>query len=287
MQLDEFKTFVTLADVKNFTKTAEMLSMSQPTVSLHIKNLEKEFGTELFRRSPKFLHITTSGELLLERAKEIIGIVERTKQEILEQSQTIKGVLKIGASYTIGEYLLPLLLRELKDQYTELEFDVLIGNTYEIVKAIQASSIDIGLIVGEYEDKEIRSVPFMEEHLCIVSTTNHTLTANGMTINELQEQSWIMREEGSGTRAILMEFFQSHGLRARSTLTIGSNQGIKEAVKNGLGLSLLPQQLVNNDENLQELKINESLISVFSYIYNPINAEQKNVKAFIKILEEV
>lgn len=107
MHYDALKTFVTLAEVKNFTKTAELLLMSQPSVSLHIKNLEKEFQTKLFQRSPKYLKITPSGEILYDRAKQMITIYEQTRQEILDQQHIIKGDLKIAASFTIGEYILP------------------------------------------------------------------------------------------------------------------------------------------------------------------------------------
>ena len=113
MHYDTLKTFITLVEVKNFTKTAEILRMSQPSVSLHIKNLETEFNTTLFRRSPKSLKITPTGEILYERAKQMITIYEQTRQDILEHHNSIKGELKIGASFTIGEYILPSLLLEL------------------------------------------------------------------------------------------------------------------------------------------------------------------------------
>ena len=126
---EALRTFVTLVEVKNFTKTAEILHMSQPSVSLHIKNLEKEFQTNLLLRSPKFLQITPTGEILYERAKQMITIYEQAKQEILEQQNTIKGELKIGASFTIGEYVLPYLLFDLHKDFPQLELEVVIGNT--------------------------------------------------------------------------------------------------------------------------------------------------------------
>ena len=129
MNHEALKTFVTLAEVKNFTKTAELLLISQPSVSLHIKNLEQEFQTQLFLRSPKFLKITPTGEILYERAKQIMTIYEQTKQDILEHHNMIKGELKIGASFTIGEYILPSLLMDLQKDYPDLELQVLIGNT--------------------------------------------------------------------------------------------------------------------------------------------------------------
>lgn len=153
MYYDALKTFVTLAEVKNFTKTAEILLMSQPSVSMHIKNLEKEFQTKLFERSPKFLKITPTGEILYDRAKQMIAIYEQTKQDILDHHHSIKGELKIGASFTIGEYILPSLLFDLQADYPELELQAVIGNTEEIVQSVRRYKVDIGLIEGQTNEK--------------------------------------------------------------------------------------------------------------------------------------
>ena len=201
---DELKTFVTLVEVKNFTKTAEKLRMSQPSVSLHIKNLEKEFQTTLFLRSPKLLKVTPTGEMLFDRAKQIITIYEQTKQDILEHHNSIKGELKIGASFTIGEYILPSLLINLQQDYPELELQVFIGNTEEIVQFVRMYQVDIGLIEGQTNEKELSVHPFMQDELFIVSSKKHILACKeDVTINDLQNQVWITREVGSGTREYL------------------------------------------------------------------------------------
>ena len=199
MNNEALKTFVTLAEVKNFTKTAELLLMSQPSVSLHIKNLEKEFQTQLFLRSPKFLKITPTGEILYDRAKQIITIYEQTKQDILEQHNIIKGELKIGASFTIGEYILPSLLIDLQKDYPDLELQVIIGNTEEIVQSVRLFQVDIGLIEGQTNEKELSVHPFLQDELFIISSNDHKLAnKNDVTITDLQNQSWITRESGFG-----------------------------------------------------------------------------------------
>lgn len=291
MQLDELRTFLALAEIKNFTKTAEKLLMSQPTVSLHIKNLEKEFQTELFQRSPKFLKITQSGELLLDRAKKIIAVYEQTRQDISELQRTIKGKIKIGASFTIGEYILPSLLRDLNEQYNELELEITIGNTREIVDLIKQSSIDVGLIEGQAADKEILVVPFMEDELFIISSNDHPLAALPVvSLPDLQDQSWITRENGSETGDFLKSILRTNSLKVNSILTISSNQGIKEAVINGLGLSLLSKSVISRDMEHHYLKTiklhNLTFKRTFSYIFTPLLKEKRNVKAFIAVLED-
>ncbi|MGE7607048.1 LysR family transcriptional regulator [Peribacillus frigoritolerans] len=292
MYYDALKTFVTLVEVKNFTKTAETLLMSQPSVSLHIKKLEEEFQTKLFLRSPKFLKVTLTGEILYDRAKQMITIYEQTRQDIQEHDRSIKGELKIGASFTIGEYILPSLLIDLQEEYPELELQVIIGNTEEIVQAVRLYKVDIGLIEGQTNEKELSVHPFMQDELFIVSSNNHELAnKDDVEITDLHDQAWVTREVGSGTREYLNHVIRSNGLKIKSILTISSNQGIKETlIKNGSGLALLSRSVIERDVQNKILSIiqvkDESFNRTLSYVYSPIMKDKKNVKTFITELNK-
>ncbi|MEB2631572.1 LysR family transcriptional regulator [Peribacillus frigoritolerans] len=292
MYYDALKTFVTLVEVKNFTKTAEILLMSQPSVSLHIKKLEEEFQTKLFLRSPKFLKVTLTGEILYDRAKQMITIYEQTRQDIQEHDRSIKGELKIGASFTIGEYILPSLLIDLQVEYPELELQVVIGNTEEIVQAVRLYKVDIGLIEGQTNEKELSVHPFMQDELFIVSSNNHELAnKDDVEITDLHDQAWVTREVGSGTREYLNHVIRSNGLKIKSILTISSNQGIKETlIKNGSGLALLSRSVIERDVQNKILSIiqvkDESFNRTLSYVYSPIMKDKKNVKTFITELNK-
>ena len=284
---DALKTFVTLVEIKNFTKTAAILNMSQPNVSLHIKNLEKEFQTTLIERSPKFLKITTTGNLLYDRAKQIITIYEQTKQEILEHHHLIKGELKIGTSFTIGEYILPSILIELQTDFPELEIHVVIGNTEEIVELVKLLDVDIGLIEGQTNEKDLSVHPFMKDELYIVASPTHPLSQKeNVTIADLQNQIWVTREVGSGTREYFNHVTSANGLKLKSLLTISSNQGIKETLMNGYGLSLLSQSVIKRDVQHRNLSIipfkDHSFSRTLSYVYSPIMKNKKNVNILIK-----
>ncbi|MGE8019115.1 LysR family transcriptional regulator [Peribacillus frigoritolerans] len=292
MYYDALKTFVTLVEVKNFTKTAEILLMSQPSVSLHIKKLEEEFQTKLFLRSPKFLKVTLTGEILYDRAKQMITIYEQTRQDIQEHDRSIKGELKIGASFTIGEYILPSLLIDLQEEYPELELQVVIGNTEEIVQAVRLYKVDIGLIEGQTNEKELSVHPFMQDELFIVSSNNHELAnKDDVEITDLHDQAWVTREVGSGTREYLNHVIRSNGLKIKSILTISSNQGIKETlIKNGTGLALLSRSVIERDVQNKIISIiqvkDESFNRTLSYVYSPIMKDKKNVKTFITELNK-
>ncbi|GGJ57513.1 DNA-binding transcriptional LysR family regulator [Anoxybacillus voinovskiensis] len=291
MYYEELKTFVTLAEVKNFTKTAEILHLSQPSVSLHIKNLEKEFQTKLFVRSPKRLQMTPTGEMLYDRAKQMIALYEQTKQDILEHHHSVKGTLKIGASFTIGEYILPPLLFELQNDYPELELEVVIGNTKEIVELVRSFQADIGLIEGQTNEKELSVHAFMQDELVIVASNDHELVHKAeVSIADLQNQAWVTREVGSGTREYFNHFIRSNGLKVKSLMIISSNQGIKEALIAGSALSLLSRSVVMRDiahGHLSLLRLNyPPFHRTFSYIYSPIMANKKNVHVLLRALEK-
>lgn len=290
MYYDVLKTFIAVVETRNFTRAAENLHISQPTVSVQIKNLEEEFQTELFIRSPKLLKITPTGEILYERAKQILSIYEQTQKEILEHHHDIIGKLVIGASFTIGEYVLPPLLMELQAIYPNLELEVFIGNTEEIVQSVRLLNVDIGLIEGHTNEKELLIEPFMEDELFIVGSIEHELIKKeSVSMIDLQNQTWFMREEGSGTREYLKHMIRSNGLKVKSILTVSSNQGIKETImRSNKGLSLLSIHAIERDvqqHNLSILSLNHLPFKrLFSCICSPAMENQRHVVAFKHIL---
>ncbi|OMC81142.1 LysR family transcriptional regulator [Viridibacillus sp. FSL H8-0123] len=288
MYYDALKTFVALADIKNFTKTAEYLHISQPSVSLHIKNLETEFNTQLFLRSPKSLKITPSGEILYDRAKQMLAIYDQTKSDILTLQNEIKGKLLIGASFTIGEYVLPSLLVTLQQKYPELHLEVMIGNTDEVVEAVQLLKIDIGLIEGQTTNKELIVEPFMEDELLLVASPSHVLAQKEIiTIQDLHNHTWLTREEGSGTRNYLLHVLESNSINIKSLISISSNQGLKEFMTQGIdGLTLLSKSVIEHElkrGTLAAIRLEDHIFKrSFSYVYSPIMGSKKNTSMFIK-----
>lgn len=292
MLYEELVTFVTLAEVKNFTKTAEKLLMSQPTVSLHIKNLEREFQTTLFYRNPKLLKITPSGELLLERAKHMLSLYENTKKDILEYHKKMSGSLKIGASFTIGECMLPNLLKKISQQYPDLQLEVSIGSSDEIIRKVKIMQLDIGLIEEQKKEKDLVIVPFLKDELVVFARHGHPLAAKQpLSIVDLQHENWVMREEGTEQRKYIHDIFQSNQLQVASTITISNNQGIKEAVIAGLGISLLSKWMIERELkhkyvsllHLQDTPFTRS----FSYVCSPLLEEKQNVQLFIRLMHQL
>ncbi len=292
MHLDALKSFITLVEIGNFTKTAEKLLISQPSVSLHIKNLENTFQTQLLDRSRKGFQLTPTGEILYHRAKQMLTLYDNAKQEIIMHHHAVSGSLTVGASFTIGEYLLPNLLVELQALYPNLKLEAVIGNTEEVTRLVKLLQVDIGLIEGQTNDKEIEVSSFMKDQLYFVVSANHPLAlADHLTIDALHNQLWITREEGSGTREYLHHIIRKEGLKATTFMTISSNQGIKETLMQGKGISLLSTNVIERevtDGHLVTLPISDrTLTRTLSYILSPVMKEKKNVEAFLQQLDKL
>jgi LysR family transcriptional regulator, transcriptional activator of the cysJI operon len=289
MYYDSLKTFITVVEEGNFTRAAEKRLISQPSVSVHIQNLEKEFNTSLFIRSPKRLQLTSTGELLYERAKQIIQIYETTKEQISEHHQSGHMEIKIGASFTIGEYVLPSILKKLSDQYPEIKLEVIIGNTEEVVEHVKLFHVDLGLIEGQCNENDLIVYPFMRDELKIVAPYKYFPSEGITSIEKLENQTWIAREKGSGTRAFMDHVLRSHSLKQKKVISISSTQGVKEAVIHGMGLTLISKFAILREVQNRQLSIvpikGESFIRKFSYIHSPLAKNKMAIEGFIDLLK--
>jgi LysR family transcriptional regulator, transcriptional activator of the cysJI operon len=288
--IEELMTFIAVVEHKNFTKAAEAIHLSQPSVSLHIRHLEDYFGTILIQRSvkQKTIYITEAGNLLYERSKQIIRILEDTKDDFLDYSNVIKGKLRIGASFTIGEYFLPSFLGQFNKLYPDLELEVIIENTHNICEKMNNYQVDIALIEGSVTSSNYDIHPFYEDNMVLAVPYNHYLINQNYSIEELRNQTWISRERGSGTREYLEYFLSTNNINAKNVIVFGSNFSIKEAVKNNLGITFISSMVVEsslNDKELSILKTPHEYTRAFSYILPKGIIPSKVVQVFIDLLK--
>lgn len=254
MIVETLRVFVTVAEQRNFSRAAEMLNLSQPGVSLHIRNLENEFRTKLMHRSSKLVKLTEAGDLLYMRAKQILTLYEAAKLDISRLHDTVTGSLQVGASFTIGEYILPRLIAEFAEQYPQVEMGLTIGNTEEIIQAIRGNKLDIGLVEGDVAATDLEVTPFMKDELIIVAGAGHPLSSLRITEADiLHQQVWVLRENGSGTRAFSDQFIQRSALEVKRSYVFNSSQGVKEAVAAGLGIAILSRWVVRKELEAGEL----------------------------------
>ena len=252
---DPLKTFVTVVEHKKFSRAAEELYLSHPDVNLHIQRLEEELGTKLINSSSNHLELTQSGEIYYRYVKQVLRLHDKVEKEIKQLSNEVAGTLKVGASYTIGEYILPFVVAEFAAQYPKVEIETSIGNTQQIIQTLRDNHLDIALVEGEVHYSDVKVRQLMEDELILVVPNQHPLARLPIVTSEhLQDQVWILRESGSGTRAFSDRLFEEWGLNVRKSYVFGSGQAVKQAVTAGLGIALVSRWIMRKELNAKELK---------------------------------
>lgn len=258
MDYERLKTFIAVAEKKNFSEAAKILYVTQPTISAQIKALEEELGTKLFERTTKKVEMTQSAEILLKYAKKIIHLSDSAHKEILKFEDSMYGDLKIGCSFTIGEYVLPEFLKLFKDEYPLIQMSVNITNSNNIVLSIKDQIIDVGLIETPIEDAQIVVEPFMEDELILIAAPGY-FSDNEITISaeRLKVTPLIVREKGSGTRAVVNQYLNQAGITEEDlnlVMELGSTEAVKSAVCAKLGVSIISKSAIKKELMLKLLK---------------------------------
>ncbi|TXL63694.1 LysR family transcriptional regulator [Cerasibacillus terrae] len=252
----QLQVFVTVAEKKNFTRAAEKLHMTQPAVSQYIRQLEEEIGTRLLERTNKYVRLNKAGEIVYHHAKEILGIYTKMQHLVDDLIHQTKGSLSIGASFTFGEYVLPQLIAQLRHTYPDIQASVLIGNTAKIADLVMAHQLDIGIVEGAFEGKQLKERKFAKDAMYIIASANHVLVKQEkVTQADLEKEMWIIREQGSGTREATISMLQDIGISPKEQMTFSSTQSIKQAVEAGLGITLLSKWAVQKELKAGDLKI--------------------------------
>ncbi|MFB5193407.1 LysR family transcriptional regulator [Neobacillus sp. KR4-4] len=253
----QLQVFVTVVEMENFSRAAEELHMTQPAVSQYIQSFERTMGTKLLERSNKFVRLNKAGEIVYHHAKEILGLYTKMHYLIDDLTNKSSGPLSIGASYTYGEYVLPHVIAKMYKKYPLITPTITIGNTKEIAKLVLEHQLDVGIVEGDFKDKNLVIEPFAEDSMYLVASPKHSLAQKNDEINisELEEETWIVRENGSGTREVTEKMFRLCEVIPKKTLEFGSTQLIKESVEAGLGVSLLSYWAIRKECSMGSLHV--------------------------------
>lgn len=243
------EVFIKVVEKENFSKAAEELHMTQPAVSQYIRTLEQSIGTRLLERSNKYVRLNQAGEIVYHHAKEIIALYTRMQSLVDDLTNKASGPIAIGASYTFGEYILPHIIAKMKEQYPDIHPSIRIQNTKEIIELVKKHQLDIGIIEGFFEEDVLNSEVVSKDRMFIVASPRHRLVGEKgkKTFADLEEETWILREEGSGTREAAENLFRRYGFTPKKIMEFGSTQLIKESVEAGLGISLLSSWAIKKE----------------------------------------
>lgn len=243
MTIRHLKIFVAVCEEGSMTKAGQKLFMAQPTVSLAISELEKHYGIKLFDRLSKRLYLTDAGRKLLPYAQHIVLMFN--EMEAGAQDLNNSGTLRIGASVTIGNRLIPSLLKAFRMNRPNVAVKIRVDNSKKIEQAVLDNGIDLGLIEGVPHSTQFVNEPFLDDELVLLFARGHRWESQALvTPDQLKDEPFLARECGSGGREILESALLLHDIKLEPTWESISTQAIVQAVANGMGVAVLPLLLV-------------------------------------------
>lgn len=246
MNLNQLRVFHLVAQQLSISSAARQLRVSQPAVSRQVSELERDLELRLLDRLPRGIRLTPAGRSLYEHTQEMFRI-ERAAEERLTALKQKKDLrLAVGASTTVGSYLVPGIFGELRRRHPELELTLKIGNTDAILELVRDDVVDLGLTEGLSEAGDLQIEAFSEDELlAIASPKARIASAAQVTLAEFLAEPLIVREPGSGTRAVLEEALSLRGLVPKRSLELGSTEAIKNAVESALGVAFISSLTVD------------------------------------------
>ncbi|RZU41283.1 LysR family transcriptional regulator [Edaphobacter modestus] len=252
------RVFRAVAHHLNFSRAAEELLLTQPAVTQQIKALEDEFGVPLFDRGGGHITLTVGGKALLPFAERIKNLSDEAIGAVAEAFGQQAGELSLGASQTIGQYLLPTFVAGFRRTNPKIKVTARSGNTDEMIEALLARQIHLALIEGPERRKDVHIEPFMEDHMVLVVPATHGWANHEVSLEDLKSEPLLVREFGSGSRRVVEQALSKAGIKTKDlilSMELDSTEGLLSAVEAGLGVTFVSRWAVRNQLSLGTLKV--------------------------------
>ncbi len=272
-------TFLELCNEMNYHKTAENLNMTQPAVTQHIKYLEQFYGCKLFNYSKKKLSKTQKGTELEKYARAIVA-QSNTAAQVLKSGEKVQ--INIGATKTIGEYMLDNVMETLFSS-NEIELNITIDNTKRLLEKLNRFELELLLLEGYVDKEKYGHIKISSEEVVGICAKTHAFAGKEVTMKQVFAQNIVLRERGSGTRAVFENFLFTHGYNVglfANKSEISSNRLIELAVQSGRAISFVYNIVPKNNKNLAVFRIkNSKILHEFNYIYLSEERAKRAIKA--------
>jgi DNA-binding transcriptional LysR family regulator len=273
MNIWQLKTFCAVVEKKSFTKAADVVRLTQPSISAQIAELEKFYGTPLLVRKGREVTPTEGGKLLYRYARRILRQVDISKETLGQLDKLTRGTLIVGASTIPGVYLLPKLLSDFNEQYPEVQISMSITDSKDIIDRVTEGELELGVVGKKTKDNKLEFISLAEDRIVLIVPPRSDLTKQPfIPLNELKKIPVIMREDGSGTRATVRKAMKKVGIRFRDLnviMELGSTEAAKNGVIAGLGVSFVSRWAIEREIKLgllQEVPVEKMDIHRHFYI---------------------
>ena len=284
MNIRKLEIFYRTAKCLNMSQVAKDMYISQPSISQCISEIESEVDAKLFDRIGKKLYLTHEGQIFYEYTRRILNIYEEGIN-VIRSSKSNKGKLVIGASTTIGTYIMPYIIHKFNQKEKDIEISMIIDNKQNIEELILNNKVDIGFIEGISSYSNLNQEYLSEDKMVLAVPYNSYWINNKFNFDLLQNQNWVAREEGSGTREYLNLFLNSNKITPKNLMILGSNYAVKEAVRNGLGITIISNFVAHpaaKNKELITIELDKSYYRSFSYILPKNINVTKATEVFLK-----
>ncbi|MEP7288155.1 MAG: LysR family transcriptional regulator [Chloroflexota bacterium] len=240
LDLHKLRIFVTIARLMSFTRAAERLHMTQPTVSQQLAILESSLGTALIERDTRHLRLTPAGEALLPHAEKLLILAVEAAEAARAAAGLADRTLRLGVGHTLATYLLPDVLRRYRTHYPQDVVRLTVGNTAELLQLVASDAIHMALVGSPAEHNDIQVTPFMRDRLMvIVAPDDGWATRSEVQLEELRERVLLTREPGSALHASVERLLGAETFNGDNIIVLGETEGIKRSVEAGLGVALI------------------------------------------------
>lgn len=286
LSLRQLIIFEATARLGRLTAAADEQALSQSAASQALKELEMTLGYRLFSRNSRELVITGMGRDILPRVRDILLNVESLKAPY---SSGVSGSFRVAASVTIASYLFPGLMAGFLEQFPEVEPDLQIANTRQVIARLEKGQAHIGLIEGPASHPQLQIIPWRSDELQVFCSHAHVLARGGrLDIEQMSQQRWILREQGSGTREVFDRALQRVGGSVSTVMALNRQEAIKQSVKAGLGIGCLSRLAVAEELRRGELVVLQTPLELsrqLSVVVPPETGSSQLVQAFTRFLK--
>ena len=284
------QVFHAVAKHLSFTKAAETLFMTQPAVTFQIKQLEEHLNTRLFDRAQGRIALTPAGQVAFEYAERILALSTELDTRLKEMGGQAAGPLLIGASMTIGEYVLPQLIGKFKARYPAVLPTLFVGNSEAVQERVAERTLDLGFIEGDSHLPSLMTEVCCDDELQVVCAPEHPLSKlTAIPPRMLLEHAFVSREPGSGTREVIDRYLEKAGVSLQPVMELGSPEALKGLVATGFGFSIMSRATVALESRLgrvMRVPLLPRLDRQFSVVYPKERIHSKLVNGFVEFAKE-
>ncbi|MCX8084177.1 MAG: selenium metabolism-associated LysR family transcriptional regulator [Calditerrivibrio sp.] len=293
MDFKQIEAFVYVAKYKSFSRAAEKMLLSQPTVSTHINTLEEELGIKLFDRLSREVVLTESGQVFYDYAVDMIDLRERSIEAIKEFLNEISGNIKIGSSTIIAEFILPSIIKEFNNKYPKTFFTMDIASSQMIIQRLVDGILDLAIVARKIPKKDLEYKTILKDRIVLAVNKEHPFySRNNVFLDEIINEKFVIREVGSGTRAAVEYALKSKGYDFESlnaTAIMSSTHGIIHSVKNGLGIAFVSELALIKDvcsNDIRGIPIVDLVVEKDIFLaYNKRKTSKKLIKSFLELIQ--